>query len=101
MELRQTLYLTNFSCLSCRAGSVVISCLPFGVIDVSITVGTFVSLSQRFLNLKFSLQCFLAVKFLPQVFIILHVVALVYYIKGILSPKMFKVAVTLVVSVGL
>lgn len=41
MELRQTLYLTNFSCLSCRAGSVVISCLPFGVIDVSITVGTF------------------------------------------------------------
>ncbi|KAK9149315.1 hypothetical protein Scep_008072 [Stephania cephalantha] len=34
------------------------------------------------------------------VFIILHVVALVYYIKGILSPKMFKVAVTLVVSVG-
>ncbi|XP_051152496.1 dolichyl-diphosphooligosaccharide--protein glycosyltransferase subunit STT3A [Andrographis paniculata] len=35
------------------------------------------------------------------VFIILHVVALVYYIKGILSPQMFKVAVTLVVSVGL
>ncbi|KAL9252978.1 Dolichyl-diphosphooligosaccharide--protein glycosyltransferase subunit STT3A-like protein [Drosera capensis] len=35
------------------------------------------------------------------VFIILHVVALVYYIKGILSPKMFKVAFTLVVSVGL
>ncbi|CBI28016.3 hypothetical protein VitviT2T_016475 [Vitis vinifera] len=35
------------------------------------------------------------------VFIIIHVVALVYYIKGILSPKMFKVAVTLVVSVGL
>ncbi|XP_050118531.1 dolichyl-diphosphooligosaccharide--protein glycosyltransferase subunit STT3A-like [Malus sylvestris] len=35
------------------------------------------------------------------VFIILHVVALVYYIKGILSPKMFKVAVTLVVSIGL
>ncbi|KAL9267907.1 Dolichyl-diphosphooligosaccharide--protein glycosyltransferase subunit STT3A-like protein [Drosera capensis] len=35
------------------------------------------------------------------VFIILHVVALVYYIKGILSPKMFKVAVTLIVSVGL
>ncbi|KAK9142075.1 hypothetical protein Syun_011475 [Stephania yunnanensis] len=34
------------------------------------------------------------------VFIILHVVALVYYIKGILSPKMFKVAVTLVVAVG-
>ncbi|OVA08562.1 Oligosaccharyl transferase [Macleaya cordata] len=34
------------------------------------------------------------------VFIIIHVVALVYYIKGILSPKMFKVAVTLVVSVG-
>ncbi|KAA8534912.1 hypothetical protein F0562_029872 [Nyssa sinensis] len=35
------------------------------------------------------------------VFIIIHVVALVYYIKGILPPKMFKVAVTLVVSVGL
>ncbi|XP_022749846.1 dolichyl-diphosphooligosaccharide--protein glycosyltransferase subunit STT3A-like isoform X1 [Durio zibethinus] len=35
------------------------------------------------------------------VFIIIHVVALVYYIKGILSPKMFKVAVTLVVSAGL
>ncbi|KAK7245440.1 hypothetical protein RIF29_40286 [Crotalaria pallida] len=35
------------------------------------------------------------------VFIIIHVVALVYYIKGILSPKMFKVAMALVVSVGL
>ncbi|PIA64764.1 hypothetical protein AQUCO_00100320v1 [Aquilegia coerulea] len=35
------------------------------------------------------------------VFIIIHVVALVYYIKGILTPKMFKVAVTLVVSVGM
>ncbi|XP_038879419.1 dolichyl-diphosphooligosaccharide--protein glycosyltransferase subunit STT3A isoform X1 [Benincasa hispida] len=35
------------------------------------------------------------------VFIIIHVVALVYYIKGILSQKMFKVAVTLVVSIGL
>ncbi|XP_021807120.1 dolichyl-diphosphooligosaccharide--protein glycosyltransferase subunit STT3A [Prunus avium] len=35
------------------------------------------------------------------VFIIIHVVAFVYYIKGILSPKMFKVAVTLVLSVGL
>ncbi|XP_022882471.1 dolichyl-diphosphooligosaccharide--protein glycosyltransferase subunit STT3A [Olea europaea var. sylvestris] len=35
------------------------------------------------------------------VFIIIHVVALVYYIKGILSPQMFKVAVTLVVSIGL
>ncbi|XP_054786596.1 dolichyl-diphosphooligosaccharide--protein glycosyltransferase subunit STT3A-like isoform X2 [Prosopis cineraria] len=35
------------------------------------------------------------------VFIIIHVVALVYYIRGILSPKMFKVAVTLVVSFGL
>ncbi|XP_048228089.1 dolichyl-diphosphooligosaccharide--protein glycosyltransferase subunit STT3A isoform X1 [Ricinus communis] len=35
------------------------------------------------------------------VFIIIHVVAFVYYIKGILSPNMFKVAVTLVVSVGL
>ncbi|KAF2303976.1 hypothetical protein GH714_025814 [Hevea brasiliensis] len=35
------------------------------------------------------------------VFIIIHVVAFVYYIKGILSPKMFKVAVMLVISVGL
>ncbi|CAH9098614.1 unnamed protein product [Cuscuta europaea] len=35
------------------------------------------------------------------VFIIINVVALVYYIKGILSQKMFKVAVTFVVSVGL
>ncbi|KAF3957169.1 hypothetical protein CMV_017791 [Castanea mollissima] len=35
------------------------------------------------------------------VFIIIHVMALVYYIKGILSPKMFKVAVTLVLSIGL
>ncbi|XP_042036456.1 dolichyl-diphosphooligosaccharide--protein glycosyltransferase subunit STT3A [Salvia splendens] len=35
------------------------------------------------------------------VFIIIHVVALVYYIKGILTPQMFKVAVTLVVSVGM
>ncbi|KAL5768767.1 hypothetical protein ACOSP7_015312 [Xanthoceras sorbifolium] len=35
------------------------------------------------------------------VFIVIHVVALVYYIKGILSAKMFKVAVTLVVSIGL
>ncbi|KAH9611638.1 hypothetical protein KSS87_012916 [Heliosperma pusillum] len=35
------------------------------------------------------------------VFIILHVVAFVYYIKGTLSPQMFKVAVTLVVSVGM
>ncbi|KAL8102459.1 dolichyl-diphosphooligosaccharide--protein glycosyltransferase subunit STT3A-like [Apium graveolens] len=35
------------------------------------------------------------------VFIIIHVVALAYYIKGLLSPKMFKFAVTLVVSVGL
>ncbi|CAK9329434.1 unnamed protein product [Citrullus colocynthis] len=35
------------------------------------------------------------------VFIIIHVVALVYYIKGTLSQKMFKVAVTLVVSIGL
>ncbi|KAL4303532.1 hypothetical protein GQ457_10G000660 [Hibiscus cannabinus] len=35
------------------------------------------------------------------VFIIIHVVAFAYYIKGILSPKMFKVAMTLVVSVGL
>lgn len=68
---------------------------------LALLLGLFVSLTQRFLNLKFSLQCFLAVKFLLQVFIILHVVALVYYIKGILSPKMFKVAVTLVVSVGL
>lgn len=36
-----------------------------------------------------------------QVFIILHVVALVYYIKGLLTPRLFKVAMTLVISVGL
>ncbi|KAF9662569.1 hypothetical protein SADUNF_Sadunf18G0067900 [Salix dunnii] len=35
------------------------------------------------------------------VFIIIHVVALVYHVKGNLSPRMFKVAVTLVVSVGM
>ncbi|KAI3790153.1 hypothetical protein L2E82_02974 [Cichorium intybus] len=35
------------------------------------------------------------------VFIVIHVVALAYYIKGMLSPKMFKVAATLVISVGL
>ncbi|KAL9362545.1 hypothetical protein Peur_045330 [Populus x canadensis] len=35
------------------------------------------------------------------IFIIIHVVALVYHVKGILSPRMFKVAVMLVVSVGL
>ncbi|KAL7590431.1 dolichyl-diphosphooligosaccharide--protein glycosyltransferase subunit STT3A [Lactuca sativa] len=35
------------------------------------------------------------------VFIIIHLVALAYYIKGILSPKMFKVAATLVISVGM
>ncbi|XP_078438680.1 staurosporin and temperature sensitive 3-like A [Wolffia australiana] len=35
------------------------------------------------------------------VFIIINVVALVYYIKGILSPKMFKVAITLVISIGI
>ncbi|XP_011048329.1 PREDICTED: dolichyl-diphosphooligosaccharide--protein glycosyltransferase subunit STT3A isoform X1 [Populus euphratica] len=35
------------------------------------------------------------------VFIIIHVVALVYHVKENLSPRMFKVAVTLVVSVGL
>ncbi|CAI0628676.1 unnamed protein product [Linum tenue] len=48
-------------------------------------------------------QCHLSSSYylLVQVFIIIHVVALAYYIKGILSPKMFKVAVTLVVSVGL
>jgi dolichyl-diphosphooligosaccharide---protein glycosyltransferase len=39
--------------------------------------------------------------YLLQVFIILHVVALVYYIKGLLSPRLFKVAMTLVISVGL
>lgn len=36
-----------------------------------------------------------------QVFIIIHVVALVYYIRGILSPKMFKLAVTVVLTVAL
>ncbi|PKA57243.1 Dolichyl-diphosphooligosaccharide--protein glycosyltransferase subunit STT3A [Apostasia shenzhenica] len=35
------------------------------------------------------------------VFIIIHVVALVHYIKGILSTKMYKVAITLVLSVGI
>ncbi|XP_042482655.1 dolichyl-diphosphooligosaccharide--protein glycosyltransferase subunit STT3A [Macadamia integrifolia] len=35
------------------------------------------------------------------VFIIIHVVAFVYYIKGLLSQKMFKVAVALVLSVGM
>ncbi|CAO2178296.1 unnamed protein product [Urochloa humidicola] len=35
------------------------------------------------------------------VFIILHVVALVYYIKGLLTPRLFKVAMTFVVTVGL
>lgn len=34
------------------------------------------------------------------VFIIIHVVALVYYIKGVLSAKMFKVAVTLILTLG-
>ncbi|KAJ6830344.1 dolichyl-diphosphooligosaccharide--protein glycosyltransferase subunit STT3A [Iris pallida] len=34
------------------------------------------------------------------VFIIIHVVALVYYVKGVLSPQMFKVAVTLVLTFG-
>ncbi|CAI0543467.1 unnamed protein product [Linum tenue] len=43
----------------------------------------------------------LYIAYAPLVFIIIHVVALAYYIKGILSPKMFKVAVTLVVSAGL
>ncbi|KAJ6914109.1 hypothetical protein NC651_016385 [Populus alba x Populus x berolinensis] len=36
-----------------------------------------------------------------MVFIIIHVVALVYHVKGILSPRMFEVDVMLVVSVGL
>ncbi|KAG6770046.1 hypothetical protein POTOM_025713 [Populus tomentosa] len=35
------------------------------------------------------------------VFIIIHVVALVYHVKGILSPRMFEVDIMLVVSVGL
>ncbi|KAM0945743.1 putative dolichyl-diphosphooligosaccharide--protein glycotransferase [Dioscorea sansibarensis] len=35
------------------------------------------------------------------VFIIINVVALVYYIKGLLSPKMFKVAVALVLTIGI
>ncbi|XXG57402.1 hypothetical protein AAC387_Pa03g4563 [Persea americana] len=35
------------------------------------------------------------------VFIVINVVALVHYIKGILSPKMFKVAMTLVVTFGM
>lgn len=35
------------------------------------------------------------------VFIIIHVVALVYYIKGILTPRLFKVATTLVLTIGM
>ncbi|VAH21276.1 unnamed protein product [Triticum turgidum subsp. durum] len=35
------------------------------------------------------------------VFIILHVVAFVYYIKGLLTPRLFKMAMTLVITVGL
>lgn len=35
------------------------------------------------------------------VFIILHVVALVYYIKGLLTSRLFKVAMTFVITVGL
>ncbi|KQK09704.1 dolichyl-diphosphooligosaccharide--protein glycosyltransferase subunit STT3A [Brachypodium distachyon] len=35
------------------------------------------------------------------VFIILHVVALVYYIKGLLTHRLFKVATTFVITVGL
>ncbi|KAK1667139.1 hypothetical protein QYE76_055298 [Lolium multiflorum] len=35
------------------------------------------------------------------VFIILHVVALVYFIKGLLTPRLFKVAMTFVLTVGL
>ncbi|KAJ4957792.1 hypothetical protein NE237_024903 [Protea cynaroides] len=35
------------------------------------------------------------------IFIIIHVVAFVYYIKGLLSQKMFNVAVALVVSFGM
>ncbi|KAJ3670976.1 hypothetical protein LUZ60_008402 [Juncus effusus] len=35
------------------------------------------------------------------VFIIIHVVALVYYIKGVLTPRLFKVATTLVLTVGM
>ncbi|KAG0459542.1 hypothetical protein HPP92_022670 [Vanilla planifolia] len=35
------------------------------------------------------------------VFIIIHVVGIVYFIKGILPPKMFKVAITLVLTFGI
>ncbi|XP_051225977.1 dolichyl-diphosphooligosaccharide--protein glycosyltransferase subunit STT3A [Lolium perenne] len=35
------------------------------------------------------------------VFIILHVVALVYFIKGLLTPRLFKLAMTFVLTVGL
>ncbi|GJN17697.1 hypothetical protein PR202_gb04787 [Eleusine coracana subsp. coracana] len=35
------------------------------------------------------------------VFIILHVVALIYYIKGLVTPRLFKVAMTFVITVGL
>ncbi|XP_037413889.1 dolichyl-diphosphooligosaccharide--protein glycosyltransferase subunit STT3A-like isoform X2 [Triticum dicoccoides] len=43
----------------------------------------------------------LYVAYAPLVFIILHVVALVYYIKGLLTPRLFKVAMTFVLTVGL
>ncbi|KAG1346610.1 Dolichyl-diphosphooligosaccharide--protein glycosyltransferase subunit STT3A [Cocos nucifera] len=43
----------------------------------------------------------LYIAYAPLVFVIIHVVALVYYIKGILSPKMFKVAMTIAVTIGL
>jgi hypothetical protein len=36
-----------------------------------------------------------------QVLVILHVVALAYYVKRLLTPKMFRVAVAFVVVVGM
>lgn len=61
----------------------------------------FVQFATRLFSFTFDLVNFIVANFHLQVFIIIHVVALVYYIKGILSPKMFKVAVTFVISTGL
>lgn len=90
MELRQTLYLTIFSCLSCRAGSVVISCLPFGVIDVSITVGTFCLSHNVFLILNFHCNVFLLLNFCYR-FLLSSMWWLSYIIsRGFSLPKCLK-----------
>jgi dolichyl-diphosphooligosaccharide--protein glycosyltransferase len=58
----------------------------------------FVCLLEKWL-IAFSLSLKMMFEF--QVFIILHVVALVYFIKGLLTPRLFKVAMTFVLTVGL